>query len=679
MSHTGSWTGRPQSPAAATLALAVATLLLAGFVVAEPLEALWATTPPATMPPATTPSALASSGYDIGRMVFLYADLPRLAMALLCGGALAASGAILQQALRNPIASPTTLGIDAGARLALALATLWSPTLLGLGRDIVALAGSATSTLLVFLLVRRNFTAVSLVLAGLVVSLYCGALAAILVLLKDRYLVSLFIWGAGSLAQQSWQPTLDLIARLAILVVPTVLLIRPLSLLDLDDAGVASLGLKVAHLRIAAVGLAVLLAGFVASSVGVIGFVGLVAPILARLAGARKFGARLVWSTAIGALLLLATDCAVTLISGVSSEFLPTGAVTAVFGSPLLLLLLPKLRALAPPAMVSRVTSSHRPSGRALPILLALAVLVLVAIVLLLGRDGAGNWQILPVAEWNAVLPWRGPRLIAGCGAGAMVAVAGFILQRLTGNEMASPEVLGVSAGVAFAFALSLFVANDLGLAAESLVAALGGLAVLMAILAYGRRTGFSPETILLAGIAINALLDAVVGVLAASGDPRAFILVDWLGGSTQGMTMADAIPVAIAAVVLVALSLPTARWLSILPLGAPRSAALGVPLSKARLCLLVLAALLTAAATPIIGPLTFVGLMAPHIVRFLGVRRSVPALLGSALAGAGIMALADFIGRTAAFPYQLPTGLVAALVGAPVLLFLLGRKGSTP
>jgi ABC-type Fe3+-siderophore transport system permease subunit len=97
----------------------------------------------------------APAGYDPIRMVLVYSTLPRLVMALLCGAGLAASGAILQQVLRNPLASPTTLGVDAGARLALALVTLLTPALFGFGRDAVALVGSAASTLLVFGLVRR--------------------------------------------------------------------------------------------------------------------------------------------------------------------------------------------------------------------------------------------------------------------------------------------------------------------------------------------------------------------------------------------------------------------------------------------------------------------------------------------------------------------------------------------
>jgi ferric hydroxamate transport system permease protein len=83
----------------------------------------------------------------------------------------------------------------------------------------------------------------------------------------------------------------------------------------------------------------------------------------------------------------------------------------------------------------------------------------------------------------------------------------------------------------------------------------------------------------------------------------------------------------------------------------------------------------MTAAATPVIGPLTFVGLMAPHIVLVIGIRKVMPALFSAAAVGAGVMATADWLARTVAFPLQLPTGLVAAMVGAPFLMVLLSRR----
>lgn len=615
------------------------------------------------------------TGYDIVRMVFLYSTLPRLAMAILCGAGLGASGAILQQVLRNPLASPTTVGVDAGARLALGVATIFAPTLFALGRDAVALFGSATSTLLVFALVRRReFSAISIVLAGLVVSLYCGALSAILVLVKDRYLASLFIWGGGSLSQQSWAPTIALAWRLGLVVLPLLLLLRPLSVLDLDDQSARSLGLSVTTLRVLAIGVAIAFSAFVTSAVGVIGFVGLVAPIIARLSGVRRFGERLLWSSFIGALLLLLTDATLQNFAGLSSEFVPTGAVTAVLGSPLLLFLLPRLKTATRPPL-------DLPTGHGFVIRMrwfpwiAVSIFLLILLAIFVGRGPLGAWQIASLRQLGELVTWRFPRTIAALCGGALLGVAGFILQRLTNNEIASPEVLGVSAGGMLAVAVSLFAFGTLGRANLTISATAGGFIVLALILLLGRRSGFAPERVLLAGVALNALIDAVVGVLSASGDPRAVMLLAWMGGSTSGTSMGDSLRLAAAAIALIATSLLTVRWLAILPLGGTQAKALGVPLTLVRFLLLLLAAIMTAAATPVIGPLTFVGLMAPHIVLTLGIRRQLPALLSTALAGAGVMVVADCLARTVAFPVQLPTGLVAALVGAPFLMVLLSRR----
>jgi len=237
--------------------------------------------------------------------------------------------------------------------------------------------------------------------------------------------------------------------------------------------------------------------------------------------------------------------------------------------------------------------------------------------------------------------------------------------------------VLGVSAGATLAVALVLIVAGDIGSTGATVAATGGGLAVLAAILMLGRRSGFAPERVLLAGIALSALIDAVVGVLSATGDPRAMVLLGWMAGSTGGKLPADAVAAAVATVALVPASVLVVRWLDILPLGGPQALALGVPLARSRLLLLLLAALATAAATLIVGPLTFVGLMAPHIVRSLGARRPLPTLLGAAAVGAGLMSAADGLARTAMFPLQLPTGLMGSMVGAPFLMVLLNRRSS--
>lgn len=621
-----------------------------------------------------------SDGFDVDQLVLLYSSLPRAVTAILCGAALALAGAILQQVMRNPLASPTTLGLSSGAHLALAIATLFAPGLLGFGRDVVALCGSLAAALVVLgLASRRGFSPFALVLAGLIVSLYCGAVASLLILLNEQYLASLFIWGAGSLAQQDWTIALSLLPRLAVLCGLAALLIRPLQSMELGDAGVRALGFSPGVIRICGLTIALALSAIVASAVGVIGFIGLIAPTVARLAGARRLGSRLVWSTLIGGALLWLTDALVQLLAGAAQDFVPTGAVTALFGSPLLLLLLPRLRTMAAAdfqAVPAPVLKS-RPAVRTL-VLLALGVAGLAVIALLAGRTPDGRWAWTGIEEWAAILPWRTPRIVVALAAGAILAVAGTLLQRLTGNEMASPEVLGVSAGAVFGLIVALFVFSAPDWGQRATFAALGTVAVLVAVLLFGGRSGgLVPERVVLAGIALGALLDAVVGALSAAGDPRAFLLLHWMSGSTYGVDWnTTAITLALGSVLVLA-ALMSRRWLDILPLGAGATTALGLSIARVRVVIYGLAAGLTALGTLVIGPLSFVGLMAPHIARELGLRRAAPQIIGSALSGGALVVIADWVGRMAAFPYQMPAGLISATVGAPFLLLLLGRRRS--
>lgn len=621
-------------------------------------------------------------GYNPDALILYHATLPRLVMALVCGMALGIAGAILQQVLRNPLASPTTLGIDAGARLALALATLLAPELLGLGRDLVALLGSLVTALIVFAIGRRNgFSPLTLVLTGLVISLYCGALSALLVLVGDRFMASLFIWGSGSLSVQSWQPVTDLLLRISISVVPLIWLLRPLAILDTDESIASGLGINIVRTRVIALTCAVALTAFVTSAVGIIGFIGLVAPIIARLSGADRFLPRLIHSGIIGGFLLLLTDAALQLLQ-TDGSFIPTGAVTAVLASPLLLILLPRLKTMHRSLGIARPPSNwltRRPP--ALPMLVLGLVLVVAAV--MTGRNPGGEWEWTPFASdisslgvlWHDVLAWRLPRLLAAALAGALLGVAGLLLQRLTGNELASPEVLGVSAGSIIAVAISLYAIGVHTAAVQNTAAVVGGFVVLGLLLVLGRTSGFAPERILIAGIALNALIDAVVGVLTASGDPRAIMLLGWMSGTIGGTQWQDMVPLSVAALLLIPCALLAGRWLRMLPMGAETAGALGVPVAAARFSLLMLAAGLTAFATFAIGPLTFVGLMAPHVVLLLGVRNIYSAILATAAAGAVIMAVADTLARTVAHPLQLPTGLTAAILCAPVLLWLLSRR----
>lgn len=617
------------------------------------------------------------AGYDPQRLLLIYSTLPRIVTALLAGAALSLSGSLLQQVLRNPLASPSTLGISAGANLALVAVMLAFPALQGLSRDAVALFGSAAAAAVVFLIgARRGFSPLALVLAGLIVGVWSGALAAILVLMNDRYLSGLFIWGAGSLAQQSWTIPLSLLPKIATLSIAALLMARPLGLMDLGDSGASGLGLSVKRTRVVAVCIAIALAAIVTSAVGVIGFIGLIAPRIAQLAGARQMKSQLIWSPLIGAGLLLLTDEALVLLSGASSTFLPTGAITALLGAPLLLLMLPRLKAAqrsAPSPSQNASRALHTP--RVLLLASVPALVLLLAGAVFFGRAPDGTWKLLAYLHWPDVLPYRLPRIAGAFAAGAMLGVVGAILQRLSGNEMASPEVLGISAGATLGVTAALFLLPAPDMAAQLGFGGIGAFAVLIAIFLFGIRSGFAPERVLLTGIALGAMLDAFFSVLAASGDPRAMIVMQWMSGSTYLVDTPKAISAMMAAIAGLALTFLAHRWLDLLPLGAQAAQAIGIRVNFARACLFALAAAMTAAATLVVGPLSFIGLMGPHLARELGLRRAAPQLMGAALAGGSLMVLADWFGRMIAFPYQMPAGLVSALVGAPLLLILLMKR----
>ena len=319
---------------------------------------------------------------------------------------------------------------------------------------------------------------------------------------------------------------------------------------------------------------------------------------------------------------------------------MPTGAATALLGAPLLLWLLPRLHLAGGQPQSAAEHSFFRhpfPARRLLPLLLALATGIVLALGLGRGLEG-WSWNLSDAA----LLDWRWPRVMAAASAGCMLALAGCMIQRLTGNPMSSPEVLGISAGAALGLIALLFLLPYSGPLAQLALGGLGAGLSLLLLLGLSRRSGFAPEKVLLIGISITALFDALQVILLAGGDPRGQNLLSWMSGSTYFVGPQMALWVLVCSLVLLAAALPFGRWLELLPLGEGTPRALGVPLGRGRLVLLLLAALLTAGATLIVGPLSFIGLLAPHLARLLGLARAVPQLLGAALLGALVMVAAD-------------------------------------
>jgi iron complex transport system permease protein len=179
----------------------------------------------------------------------------------------------------------------------------------------------------------------------------------------------------------------------------------------------------------------------------------------------------------------------------------------------------------------------------------------------------------------------------------------------------------------------------------------------------------------LLAGIAISAFSMASVTMVLAQGDMRGYILLNWLSGSTS---RAGAFEAWIAVVSVVAFAAPLVllgRWLEVLTLGSASAGSLGLSVGSSRLLLATIAATMTAIASFLVGPLTLTGLIAPHLARLLGFRQHRHQMLASMLIGASVLMVADWLSRIVIYPYQVPVGLFATLIGGPYLVCLLTRK----
>lgn len=325
-----------------------------------------------------------------------------------------------------------------------------------------------------------------------------------------------------------------------------------------------------------------------------------------------------------------------------------------------------------------------------------LAVLGLLLLVTLLWAAGQGAYSLplsaLPGvlfgvdgAERGAELVFfniRLPRLVLGLTAGAGLGLAGALMQGLFRNPLADPGLIGVSSGAALAAGVSIVMGSlwfpDLPRALGSwtlvLMAFAGGLSVTVLIYLLSRGEGGTRVGLmLLAGIAVNALAGAGLGLLSfLATDEQLRNLQFWLLGSLGGARWSAVALVSAITLIAGGAGLGLARALNALALGEAQAVLLGVPVERVKLIAIVVTALVVGAVTATTGIIGFVGLVAPHMVRLLGGPDHRWLLPGSALLGAVLVLLADAVARTVLQPAELPLGVITAMVGVPFFLLLL-------
>ncbi|HWW86043.1 MAG TPA: iron ABC transporter permease [Vicinamibacterales bacterium] len=276
----------------------------------------------------------------------------------------------------------------------------------------------------------------------------------------------------------------------------------------------------------------------------------------------------------------------------------------------------------------------------------------------------------------------RLPRVVAAALVGSGLSAAGVVFQALLRNPLASPDTLGVSAGAAVGAMLAITLRADftvLGVSAvpiASFAGSLGALAIVYG-LSTARRRGMSTTVLLLAGVTLTAFFGSIVLFIQYLADfSDTFRTVRWLMGSLDigGYAPIGAAAVPFAAAIVGYVTLP--RSLDLMSLGADAAAARGVDVVKAERVALVSASLSTGAAVSLSGPIAFVGIVVPHMVRLVVGADHRLVLPASALFGAAFLITCDLVARTLLAPIELPVGVVTSLIGGPFFLWLLIKRG---
>ncbi|MFC4068661.1 FecCD family ABC transporter permease [Actinoplanes subglobosus] len=317
-----------------------------------------------------------------------------------------------------------------------------------------------------------------------------------------------------------------------------------------------------------------------------------------------------------------------------------------------------------------------------------LVVALVALLVLLVLSVMIGSTAIAPSVVWDALFhpsadidqfairDYRLPRTVVGLVVGVALGVSGALIQALTRNPLADPGILGLHAGASFAVTVAVGVLGVRDIGGYLWFAFAGTLLVTLMVLALGStRQGQSPVVMVLAGVCVGAVLRGAGSALELT-NPEAFdAMRSWNAGSIVARPLDLVWPIlpffAVALVVAFAVSGP----LNALALGEDLAAAQGVRLARTRVLAVLALTLLVGGATAIAGPIAFVGLMVPHVARWIVGPDQRWILAYSVLLAPILLLASDILGRIAMHPGEIPVGIVTAFVGAPVLIALVRRR----
>lgn len=611
--------------------------------------------------------------------------MPRAVIGMLAGAALAVAGALLQTVTRNPLASASTLGLNAGAYFIIVLAAVFFPALKSDHALLLALVGACGAAIMAYYMSGgRKSSPLRMALAGMLVTLVLSAFTSGLQIMYEEATNGLFMWGSGALGQNDWEGVQYALPWIFIGLVVAFLYNQKLDMLALSEETAISLGEKINLVRLIALAAAILLAGVTVSVVGPIGFIGLIAPHLVRLIGLQRHRLLIPGSALWGAAVLLGADTIAKMFHSTLGE-LPAGSVTALLGAPWLIWL--AIRGTRMKASAESSSMSVGYVGTKIPYSILAVVSVIALIVLVLFGLTAGALHI-PISNViavvsghgeemarNVILNLRLPRILVAALAGASLAVAGSMMQGAVRNPLADPSVVGVTSGAGMGALLVLTIWPTASATWVPVGAIIGALLSAGSVYALAWKKGLNPVVLILVGIAVSAIGSAVIQFLVIQSKLGAAPALTWLSGSTYARGWKEVIQLLITTIILMPSAWLLGRRVDLLAFGDHVSIGLGLKLHKTRLISVAIGVFVAAIAVAAVGTVSFIGLLAPHAVRlFMGQHHQKSVVL-SAILGAILLTMADIVGKTILIPKEIPSGIVVAVIGTPYLLFLMYRS----
>lgn len=274
------------------------------------------------------------------------------------------------------------------------------------------------------------------------------------------------------------------------------------------------------------------------------------------------------------------------------------------------------------------------------------------------------------------VYKMRLPRNILAVLVGANLAVSGVLLQSVMKNPLADPGITGVSTGASVAAIIILLVAPQFT-SILPIAAFIGGAIACMLVFVMAYKNGLKPGRIVLAGVAINTILGGVISYLSTMYSDRIQSAMLWLNGSLATKTWADVEMLFIYSVIGLIVSLLLIRSANVLQLGDDAATNLGFNVNLTRLLISVVAVFLAATSTAVVGVISFVGLIVPHISRMIMGSDHKFTIPFSIILGSMVLLVADTLGRTIGGAVEIPVGVIMSIVGGPFFLYLLRKRGN--